>query len=348
MDLFLSSGHENQFPFGRFLDNGTALSQCACMSNSPLGRGLGALLGGTGSSKPKPAPAQEETPISYPPLATDQASVEPDLSPRQLPIDDIKPCSFQPRRHFEESALEELADSIREQGLIQPLVVRRKEDQWELIAGERRWRASRKAGLSDVPVIIRSANDTEVLELALVENLQRENLNPIEEALGYQQLIERFDLKQEAVALKVGKSRTAVTNALRLLKLPETVRDSLKEGLITVGHAKVLLAISEPAVLRSLCQRIIKEQLSVRQTEQAVSEQQSGGALQVTGGSATSNPAAIPQRDVHVAHLEQQLNEAFHTKVRLKYKEGKGSLEIHFFSEEELESILSRLGVSVD
>ena len=194
--------------------------------------------GGASSSKSSPETAASQTPISYAPLKADDGQAETDLSPKRLPIDHIKPCSFQPRRHFDEAALIELADSIREQGLIQPLVVRRRDDHWELIAGERRWRASQKAGLTDVPVVIREASDEEVLELALVENLQRENLNPIEEALGYQQLIDRFSLKQEAVASKVGKSRTAVANALRLLKLPDGARQMVKEGTLSVGHAK--------------------------------------------------------------------------------------------------------------
>ena len=212
------------------------------MSKTPLGRGLGALLGGSQPSSAKPQPPKSaEAPISYPPLRTDTKAQDTDLSPRHLAIEDIRPCPFQPRRHFEESALEELADSIREQGLIQPLVVRRKSDHWELIAGERRWRASQKAGLKEVPIIIREADDREVLELALIENLQRENLNPIEEALGYRQLIQQFQLKQEEAAIKVGKSRAAIANALRLLKLPDEVQLTLRDCKLSVGHAKVLL-----------------------------------------------------------------------------------------------------------
>ena len=317
------------------------------MSNSPLGRGLGALLGGASSSKSSPETAASQTPISYAPLKADDGQAETDLSPKRLPIDHIKPCSFQPRRHFDEAALIELADSIREQGLIQPLVIRRRDDHWELIAGERRWRASQKAGLTDVPVVIREASDEEVLELALVENLQRENLNPIEEALGYQQLIDRFSLKQEAVASKVGKSRTAVANALRLLKLPDGARQMVKEGTLSVGHAKVLLGLGTPSLVASVSQKIVQGQLSVRQTEALVRELSSGDSKPSGSASAIPQSTGKPQ-DVHVAHLEQKIREAFHTKVRLKYQEGKGSLEIRFFSEEELESILSRIGISAD
>ena len=302
--------------------------------------------GGASSSKSSPETAASQTPISYAPLKADDGQAETDLSPKRLPIDHIKPCSFQPRRHFDEAALIELADSIREQGLIQPLVVRRRDDHWELIAGERRWRASQKAGLTDVPVVIREASDEEVLELALVENLQRENLNPIEEALGYQQLIDRFSLKQEAVASKVGKSRAAVANALRLLKLPDGARQMVKEGTLSVGHAKVLLGLGTPSLVASVSQKIVQGQLSVRQTEALVRELSSGIRNLQARQVPTPNRLASPR--TYVAHLEQKIREAFHTKVRLKYQEGKGSLEIRFFSEEELESILSRIGISAD
>ena len=317
------------------------------MSKTPLGRGLGALLGGShpSSAKPQP-PTPAEEPISYPPLGSEAASQNTDLSPRHLPIDDIRPCPFQPRREFEESALEELSDSIREQGLIQPLVVRRKPDHWELIAGERRWRASKKAGLKEVPIIIREADDREVLELALIENLQRENLNPIEEALGYRQLIQQFQLKQEEAAIKVGKSRAAVANALRLLKLPDDVQRDLGAGKLSVGHAKVLLGLGKEEEQVQVSRRIIKDALSVRQTETLVSELHQ---KQKNKQLSTSHPVTRNnEKNVHVAHMEQRLVEKFNTKVRIKYLEGKGALEIRFFSDEELESLLSNLGVSAD
>lgn len=317
------------------------------MSKTPLGRGLGALLGGSqpSSAKPQSAKATEE-PISYPPLKPEDAVQGSNLSPSHLPIDDIRPCPFQPRRTFEETPLEELADSIREQGLIQPLVVRRKSDHWELIAGERRWRASQKAGLKEVPIIIRDADDREVLELALIENLQRENLNPIEEALGYRQLIQQFQLKQEEAAIKVGKSRAAVANALRLLKLPDEIQNDLRDGKLSVGHAKVLLGLGTDEEKTQIGRRIIKDGLSVRQTESMISDlhqKQKDKQLNVTHPVTRNN-----EKDVHVAHMEQRLVEKFNTKVRLKYQEGKGALEIRFFSDEELESILTNLGVSAD
>ncbi|MDC0325395.1 ParB/RepB/Spo0J family partition protein [bacterium] len=317
------------------------------MSKTPLGRGLGALLGGSKPSSAKPQqPKPAEEPISYPPLRTENALKDTELSPRHLPVEDIRPCPFQPRRHFDESALEELADSIREQGLIQPLVVRKKPDHWELIAGERRWRASQKAGLKEVPIIIREADDREVLELALIENLQRENLNPIEEALGYRQLIQQFQLKQEEAAIKVGKSRAAVANALRLLKLPDDVQHDLRDAKLSVGHAKVLLGLGKEEEKIQISRRIIKDGLSVRQTEALISElhqKQKNKQLSTTHPITRNN-----EKDVHVAHMEQRLVEKFNTKVRLKYQEGKGALEIRFFSDEELESLLSNLGVSAD
>src|SRR5881396_3063996 len=189
------------------------------MAKPALGRGLGALLGGNAIAKP-PAPAPLSTPLTGPAAPTDLRE-----RVQRVPLDRIRPCPFQPRKDFSPEALRELADSIREQGIVQPLVVRDKGTHFELIAGERRWRAAQLVGLTEVPVIVREADDRAVLELALIENLQRENLNPLEEALGYSQLINQFQLSQEQAATKVGKSRAAVTNALRLLKLPAEVQE---------------------------------------------------------------------------------------------------------------------------
>src|SRR3954465_14827396 len=207
------------------------------MDKPALGRGLGALLGGTPIAKP-PAPVPVLTALQDKILA-------PDTSERiqRVPLDRIRPPSLQPRKDFSPEGLRELADSIKEQGIVQPLIVRERNGHLELIAGERRWRAAQMLSLSEVPVILKQADDRAVLELALIENLQRENLNAIEEAQGYSQLIEQFQLKQEEVATKVGKSRAAVTNALRLLKLPEPVQEHVREGRLSVGHAKVILGL---------------------------------------------------------------------------------------------------------
>jgi ParB family chromosome partitioning protein len=229
-----------------------------------------------------------------------------------------------------------LANSIKEQGIVQPLVVREREGKYELIAGERRWRAAQLVGLKEVPVIIREADDRAVLELALIENLQRENLNPLEEAQGYQQLAEQFQLTQEDIALKVGKSRAVVANALRLLKLPLPVQNHLRDGQLTVGHAKVLLGLSGEKPQTLAADRIIKEGLSVRQTEALVAKLQSTPL-------SSSRPPAV--RDVHVAHLENKLREKLGTKIALRYHAGKGALEIQFFSDAELERLLGVLGI---
>ena len=207
------------------------------MSKPALGRGLGALLGGVSpNAKPAPLPTSLPSEAPVPPVANGERIQE-------LVLDRIRPCPFQPRKDFAPEALRELADSIQAQGIIQPLVVRRRNGFFELIAGERRWRAAQLLGLKEIPAIIREADDAAVLELALIENLQRENLNPLEEALGYSQLIEQFHLRQEDVAGKVGKSRAVVANSLRLLKLPSEVQEDLRNGRLSVGHAKVLLGL---------------------------------------------------------------------------------------------------------
>jgi ParB family chromosome partitioning protein len=256
----------------------------------------------------------------------------------------IHPCPFQPRKEFSPETLRELADSIEEQGILQPLIVRENKGQLELIAGERRWRAAQLLGLSEVPVIVRHADDRAVLELALIENLQRENLNPIEEAHGYSQLIEQFQLKQEEVALKVGKSRTVVANALRLLKLAPAIQDYLRLGRISVGHAKVVLGLGGEVQQKAAADRILRDGLNVRQTEELVARLQSSKAA------GESKPGTLTPitKDAHVANLENKVRERMGTKVQLRYSQGKGSLQIAFFSDDDLERILQILGVAAD
>ena len=244
-------------------------------------------------------------------------------SPTRLPLAVIHPNPEQPRRRFDEAALEELAASIRKQGLLQPLLVRPKGEGYELVAGERRYRAAQLAGLQEVPVVVRDLDDREALELALVENLQREDLNPIEEALGYQRLIE-MGHSQAQIAEAVGKARSTVTNALRLLQLDEESREALAAGKISAGHGRALLMFPEakrPQILR----RIVKENLSVRQAERLASQPERKGRRE-----------AYPElaRD-----LENQLG----LKVRFS-GEGRGKLEIYYFSEEDLQEILDLLG----
>jgi ParB family chromosome partitioning protein len=272
------------------------------MSKPALGRGLGALLGGN-PIRPATAPtAPSPAPPAATPAPDDRERVQ------RVPLNRIRPSALQPRKQFSEDSLRELADSIREQGIVQPLIVRERDGFFELIAGERRWRAAQLLGLPEIPIIAREADDRSVLELALIENLQRENLNAIEEAQGYAQLAEQFQLTQEEISAKVGKSRAVVANATRLLKLPVAVQNFVRDGRLSVGHAKLL-------------------KRGPKKTAQP-------GTLSIAAG------------DPHVADLEAKLRDVFATKVQLKYAQGKGSLEISFFSDAELERILQILGVN--
>lgn len=308
------------------------------MAKPALGRGLGALLGGATTAHKLPTPP---TAAATTTTVTAVAAHDPRDRVQRVPIAQLRPCPFQPRKDFPEEALQELADSIQAQGIIQPLLVRPRPDGFEIIAGERRWRAAQQAGLKDVPVIVRDADDRAVLELALIENLQRENLNPLEEAQGYSELIEKFQLRQEDVALKVGKSRAVVTNSLRLLRLPPDIQVFLREGRLSVGQAKVILGLSDPTEQRLAATRVLQQGLNVRQTEELVtsfSKQKAGG-----------KPAAtVPVRDANIASLEEKLRERLGTKVQLRYRSGKGALDIRFFNDAELERLLQILGVTMD
>jgi len=308
------------------------------MAKPALGRGLGALLGGaTTAHKPPTPPTAAATTTTV----TAVAALDPRDRVQRVPLAQLRPCPFQPRKDFPAEALQELADSILAQGIIQPLVVRPRPDGFEIIAGERRWRAAQQAGLKDVPVIVRDADDRAVLELALIENLQRENLNPLEEAQGYSELIEKFQLRQEDVAMKVGKSRAVVTNSLRLLRLPPDVQTFLREGRLSVGQAKVILGLSDPTEQRLAATRVLQHGLNVRQTEELVTS----FSKQKTGSKPT---APIPVRDANIASLEEKLRERLGTKVQLRYRNGKGALDIRFFNEAELERLLQILGINMD
>jgi ParB family transcriptional regulator, chromosome partitioning protein len=311
------------------------------MAKPALGRGLGALLGGV------PAAVGPAAPVAQTSASVD-ASATFDGPERvvRAALSRIRPCPFQPRKDFSEEALRELADSIREQGIVQPLIVRQRGEAYELIAGERRWRAAQLAGLAEVPVLVREADDTAVLELALIENLQRENLNPVEEALGYQQLLDQFSLRQEDVATKVGKSRVAVANALRLLKLPAEVQAYLRNGQISVGHAKVILGLTLADDQRVAAGQVIRENLNVRQTEELIARLQ--GRTGPAGDRTPVRRATGTDPDVHVTALATRLQERLGTKVGLRYRQGKGAIEIRFFSDDDLERLLALLGVNAD
>ena len=305
------------------------------MAKPALGRGLGALLGG--ASPPVNPAALAVMPSTPPPPVA-----EPREGVQRVVLERIRPCPLQPRKDFAVDALQELADSIREQGVIQPLIVRPRADHFELIAGERRWRAAQLAGLKDVPVLVREADDTAVLEMALIENLQRENLNPLEEAQGYAQLVGQFNLRQEDVASKVGKSRAVVANALRLLKLPSEVQNYIRDGRLSVGHAKVILGLAQAEEQSLAAERVLKNALNVRQTEDLVAR------LQAPNARGTRSAADPTARDANVVALENRLREKFATQVRLRYRHGKGAVEIRFFSDDDLDRILQGLGVGPD
>src|SRR6266850_2119945 len=299
------------------------------MAKPALGRGLGALLGGSPIAKPS-------SPVSIPKAAppTELATLSGERVQR-VALDRIRPCPFQPRKEFPAETLRELADSIKEQGIVQPLIVREQDNYLEIIAGERRWRASQLLGLKDVPVIVREADDRAVLELALIENLQRENLNAIEEAQGYAQLIGQFQLTQEEVATKVGKSRAAVANALRVLKLAPVIQNYIREGRLSIGHAKVILGLASEKQQQLAAERIIKEGLNVRQTEGLIAKLQARGM-----GPGKPNTITPLTQDAHVSNLENRIRERLGTKVHLRYAQGKGALEVSFYSDDELERIL--------
>ena len=291
------------------------------------------------------SPALTQPTASPSPVAPVPAAAAPDNRDRvqRVPLSRVRPSAMQPRKEFSAEALQELADSIREQGIVQPLIVRERDGFFELIAGERRWRAAQLLKLAEVPVITREADDRSVLELALIENLQRENLNALEEALGYAQLAEQFQLTQEQIAVKVGKSRAAVANATRLLKLPLAVQSFLREGRISVGHAKVVLGLTGEKNQTLAAERIIKDGLNVRQTEGLVATLQSRGPK--TAGEKT--PAVVPVSS-NITRLEDKLREKFGTKIHLKYAHGKGAVEITFFSDDELQRVLEILNVTAD
>lgn len=321
------------------------------MAKPVLGRGLSALLSGVTSSKQSgnvfqspsaaSAAAEPSAPVASaapPPLPDNREHVE------KIAVERVRACPFQPRKDFSEESLHELADSIRENGIIQPLIVRKQGDDFELIAGERRWRASQIVGLKEIPVIVREADDRTVLELALIENLQRENLNPIEEAQGYAQLMSQFQLTQEEAAGKVGKSRAVVANALRLLKLAPDLLPHVRDGRLSVGHAKVILGLSTWEEQTLAAERIIKKSLSVRQTEELIADLQN--KPEEKGSSSSSSTRTLP--DAHLADLERKLQQRLGTRVHLRYRRGKGTLEIKFFSDDDLERILKITGVEVD
>lgn len=249
-------------------------------------------------------------------------------------IGKVEPNREQPRKNFDEDALLELSESLKQYGVLQPLLVQDKKDYYEIIAGERRWRAAKLAGLKEVPVIIKKLTDQEIVEISLIENIQRENLNPIEEALAYKRLLKEFNLKQDEVAERVSKSRTAVTNSMRLLKLDERVQQMVIDELITTGHARTLLAISDNEKQYALAQQIFDEKLSVRETEKLIKKMQNPKAE-------VSKSQEDTSMSVFYEDMEQKLKNIMGTKVSISHKDNKkGKIEIEYYSNDELERIV--------
>ncbi len=279
-----------------------------------LGRGLEALLG--------EAKVMEE----------DNVSVQEIAGVEEVSIHAIKTSEFQPRKNFDKEKIEELAESIREHGIIQPIIVRKKGDGYEIVAGERRWRASREAGLKKVPVIVKEISDRDHMLFAIIENVQREELNPIEEAASFEQMIKKYDLTQEEVSKSVGKSRPYISNQLRLLKLPEAAREYVAEGKVSAGHAKVLISIKDEEKLNSLAKEVAEKGISVRELENRLKEK----------------PVKAKKKDIKAKTpeaklLERELKEKFGTKVEILENGKNGKIEINYFNKEERERIIEIL-----
>ncbi len=294
------------------------------MARSGLGKGLGALIG---------------TPSTVPQVD----GLDSGEKVHQVSLANIVPSPLQPRKDFAHEALEELIDSIRQHGIIQPLIVRRVGARIELIAGERRWRAAQEAGLTRVPVIIRSASDLEVLELSLIENLQRADLNPIEEAQGYARLSSEFGMRQEDIALKVGRSRAAVANAMRLLDLHPQVQAWLAQDLLSVGHAKVLLALKVPEEQLLAGETVLRRNATVRSTERLVARQlgigRSRRRSRQVGAGQTITPSAIED-------LQNRLQQHLATHVTVHHGEKRGRIDIEYYGNDDLQRIVTALGLT--
>ena len=299
------------------------------MAKAALGKGLGALI----SARPA-SPIVSPTPVT-----------ESGERVQLVPLDQVSSSPFQPRTVFRDELLQELVDSIREHGIIQPLIVRRRGEKFELIAGERRWRAAQRVGLADVPIIAREASDQDVLELALIENLQREDLNPIEEARAFARLAREFNLRQEDIAQKVGKSRASVANCMRLLDLDAQVQSWLTQERISVGHAKVLLALKSHDEQRLLAEQILKRSLTVRAAEQLVASHfTQSGATKPTRGQNGSATALAPA----IQNLQNRLQRHLATHVTLAHTEKRGQIEIEYYGNDDLQRILGILGLPAE
>lgn len=300
------------------------------MKRNGLGKGLDSLIPNKNASNTKSN--VKNTVKSGSATKISEAKAEDNKTGEVLvKINKIEPNRQQPRKAFEEDSLLELADSIKQFGVLQPLLVQKKKDYYEIIAGERRWRAAKLAGVKEVPVIIKEYTNQEIIEISLIENIQRENLNPIEEAMAFKRLLEEFDLKQDEVAERVSKSRTAVTNSMRLLKLSDKVQQMIVDDMISTGHARALLAIDDKEQQYTLAMKIFDEKLSVRETEKMVK------ALKNT----KKQPEKVEKEHLFVYDdIVEKMKGVMGTKVKINQKSnGKGKIEIEYYSPEELERI---------
>ena len=273
-------------------------------------------------------------------ISTEEVKTQGSSSINNVEVDKIKPNPNQPRREFDHQALQDLSDSIRQIGLVQPITIRDMQDgTYIIIAGERRWRASQMAGLTSIPAYIRTVDDENMMEMALVENIQREDLNPMEIALAYQHLLEQYDMTQERLSERVGKSRSAVTNYRRLLKLPGDIQVALENKELDMGHARALLSLNDPTLQNQVFQAIKKEDLSVRAVEQMVKELQEGGSVSTQDGKLKAKKTRL---STEYADLKRGLSQLFQAKVQLTCSEtGRGKISIPFANESELERLIA-------
>lgn len=278
---------------------------------SPLGKGIEALI---------------------PIMDIDESTDDNKKQVMEIDINLIEPNDNQPRKKFDEEKLDQLADSIKEHGIVQPVIVKKEGETYKIIAGERRWRAARIAGLKTIPAIIKELTEQEVMEISLIENIQREDLNAIEEALAYKTLVEEFKLKQEEIAEKVGKSRSAIANVLRLLDLDERVKSYLIDGIITEGHGRALLAVTNKHLQYELAKKVIDENLNVRQTEQL--------AKKLTNAQKKTKTTKTTKKNLFIEEYREKLTHVLGTKVNIKQGKNKGKIEIEYYSIDDLERIM--------
>ena len=290
------------------------------MNRKALGKGINALIPDFEIGVPEPGVSGKQGVIQT----------------RELLIDEISPNRFQPRKYFDDDKLEELVTSIRENGILQPVVVQKSETGYELVAGERRWRASKKAGLKKIPAMIREVSDTKALELAIIENIHRQDLNPIEEAEAYKRLAEDFSLTQEMIAEKVGKSRAAIANILRLLNLSRNIQENLISGKLSMGHARALLGLDNTGQMQAMCQEILKQGLTVRQTESKVNRLKKPEILKLA--------SSMKKKNIFIRDLEKELERKLGTKVEVSPKKTGGKLVVSYYSDDDLERIQNLIG----